>query len=197
MAKALRIFLFFIILAVLGIGVVMFTKKPVPEKVTPEWVFYYNQELGFQVSYPDHWQMKETMRNENKTVVFSLPQIFSEVNQDSSSPLGVKVSVTSTQCQNLEEYLKSDDSPAPNDYNYHEQGVLLGEINGIEFYQYKWFRGGAAEHYEAISRGKLIKISLVVDNNSAMDNATTSGIFFDLTEYSNFQKFLYSFKLIK
>ncbi|MCX6789474.1 MAG: hypothetical protein NTZ42_02590 [Candidatus Gribaldobacteria bacterium] len=196
MAKGLKIFFVLIILAAVCAGVVMLARKSAPEKITSKWVSYSNQEAGFQASYPDYWQIKETTRNGNKIVVFDLPQIFSEANQD-SSPLDVEVSVASTQYQNLEEYLKLDDSPAPNDYNYHEQGVLLGEVNGLEFYQYKWFRGGAAECYEAISRGKLIKISLVVDNNSAMDNAATTGIFSELAEYSNFQKFLYSFKLIK
>jgi len=35
----------------------------------------------------------------------------------------------------------------------------------------------------------------IVDNNSAMDNAETSGIFSDLAEYNNFQRFFYLFKL--
>lgn len=196
MAKTLKILLVLIILAIVCAGVVMFVKKPAPEKTTPKWVSYSNQELGFQVSYPDYWQIKETTRNESKMVVFNLPQIFSTTSQV-SSPISVEVSITTTTYRSLEEYLNSEESPAPNDNNWYEQGILLGEINGLNFYQYKWFHQAATENYVAILNGKFVKITLYVDNNSAMDSAATSGIFSDLTEYGNFQKFLYSFKLIK
>ena len=176
------------------------TTVDLAEIATSMWVTYEGSSI-FSVNYPDTWKIKIEKPEE---LFFTLPDIILKnaledkggVLQDVTSGLGVSISITPVEYSNLEEYLNSEKSPTKDDYfpTYNRVGKLFGKIKNIDFYRYSWVHQSSGEVYLAIENKNLIEIRFTIDNNSVLssDNPLT---FNEMSEYSNFQKFLYLFKL--
>lgn len=176
------------------------TTGDLAEISTSSWSIY-NKSSVFSINYPDTWKIKIEKPEE---LFFALPDIILKnaledkggVPQDVISGLGVSISIAPVGYSNLKEYLNSEKSPANDDYfpTYNRVGKLFGKINDIDFYRYSWAHQSSGEVYLAIENKSLIEIRFTIDNNSVLssDNPPT---FNEMSEYANFQKFLYSFKL--